>query len=205
MPSDINDAIVSAINYAFDENIGYTMGGTFNPDTDCSGFVWQCLYDNGFNVGGSRFDTSSMGAVLEAAEFTKYTYSSGFQLQHGDILMWDEPDPDNPPYHKGHTFFYGENCYGYTSSDFTNGDGTTGINAQARIEASSDRGRPAPGDQDNGHGMHPEVWSHPWTFDYTDGHTWYVYRYHGAPVPPAPLDPLDILILKKVIDRNHFM
>ena len=204
MPSDINDAIVSAINYAFDESIGYTMGGTFNPDTDCSGFVWQCLYDNGFNVGGSRFDTSSMGAVLEAAEFTKYTYSSGFQLQHGDILMWDEYDPILQQ-HNGHTFFYGENCYGYTSSDFTNGDGTTGINAQARIEASSDRGRPSPGDQDNGHGMHPEVWSHPWTFNYSDGHTWYVYRYHGTPVPPAPINPLDILILKKVIDRNHFM
>ena len=177
------------------------MGGTFNPDTDCSGFVWQCLYDNGFNVGGSRFDTSSMGAVLEAAEFTKYTYTSSFQLQHGDILMWDEPDPDNPPYHKGHTFFYGENCYGYTSSDFTYGDGTTGTNAQARIEASSNRNRPAPGDQDNGYGMHPEVWSHPWSFDYTDGHTWYVYRYHGAPAPGPNL--LDILFMKKIIDRNY--
>ena len=199
--ADINDAIVSAINYAFDETIGYTMGGTFNPDTDCSGFVWKCLYDNGFNVGGSRFDTSTMGSVLEAAEFTKYTYSSGFQLQHGDILMWDEPDPDNPPYHKGHTFFYGENCYGYTSSDYDNGDGTTGTNAQARIEASSNRNRPAPGDQDNGHGMHPEVWSHPWTFDYTDGHTWYVYRYHGSPSPGPNV--LQLLIMKKIIDRNY--
>lgn len=198
---DINDAIVSAINYAFDETIGYTMGGTFNPDTDCSGFVWQCLYDNGFNVGGSRFDTSNMGGVLEAAEFTKYTYSSGFQLQHGDILMWDEPDPDNPPYHKGHTFFYGENCFGYTSSDYDNGDGTTGTNAQARIEASSNRNRPAPGDQDNGHGMHPEVWSHPWTFNYSDGHTWYVYRYHGSPAPGPNL--LQLLIMKKIIDRNY--
>lgn len=197
---DINDAIVSAINYAFDETIGYTMGGAFNPDTDCSGFVWQCLYDNGFNVGGSRFDTSSMGAVLEAAEFTKYTYSSGFQLQHGDILMWDEYDPILQQ-HNGHTFFYGENCFGYTSSDFTYGDGTTGTNAQARIEASSNRGRPAPGDQDNGHGMHPEVWSHPWTFNYADGHTWYVYRYHGAPAPGPNI--LQLLFMKKIIDRNH--
>lgn len=198
--SDINDAIVSAINYAFDETIGYTMGGTFNPDTDCSGFVWQCLYDNGFNVGGSRFDTSNMGTVLENAGFTKYTYSSGFTLEHGDILMWDEYDPILQQ-HNGHTFFYGKNCYGYTSNDPTYGDGTTGINAQARIEASSNRGRPAPGDQDNGYGMHPEVWSHPFSFNYSDGHTWYVYRYGGAPQPTP--DILQLLIMKKIIDRNY--
>ena len=198
--ADINDAIVSAINYAFDETIGYTKGGTFNPDTDCSGFVWKCLYDNGFNVGGSRFDTSNMGTVLEAAGFTKYTYSSGFVLQHGDILMWDEYDPDLQQ-HNGHTFFYGENCYGYVSSDFTNGDGTTGTNAQARIEASSNRGHPEDGDQDNGHGMHPEVWSHPFSFNYSDGHTWYVYRYGGSPQPTP--DILQLLIMKKIIDRNY--
>ena len=196
----INDVIVTAINYAFDETIGYTKGGNFNPDTDCSGFVWQCLYDNGFNVGGSRFDTSNMGSVLENAGFTKYTYSSGFVLQHGDILMWDEYDPILQQ-HNGHTFFYGENCYGYVSNDYTNGDGTTGTNAQARIEASSNRGRPAPGDQDNGQGMHPEVWSHPWSFNYSDGHTWYVYRYGGAPQPTP--DILQLLIMKKIIDRNY--
>ena len=86
----------------------------------------------------------------------------------------------------GHTFFYAENVTGYVSNDPTYGDGTTGLLTQARIEASSNRGRPQTGDQDNGYGMHPEVWVHPFSFS-DGGQTWHIFRWQGGtpPVPPG--------------------
>lgn len=216
MPSDINAAIVNACNYCWDETHGYTIGGNMNPDTDCSGLVWQALYDEGFNVGSYRFDTTTMGSVLTAAGFTEYNYYAGFPLVHGDIVMYDEGGGLN-----GHAFFYGENVFGYT--DDTARTNSTGTLARARIEASSSResgylyptdpntqpgdvnNPDAPGDHPrNGVGAYWEVWVHPFS-EPGGGHSWKVYRYQGGPVPPAPINPLDILILKKVIDRNHFM
>lgn len=199
MSTTINDYIVSAINYAFDESIGYHMGGNFNPDTDCSGFVWQCLYDNGFNVGGSRFDTSNMGGILEAAGFTRYTYSNSFIPQHGDIFMWDEYDAQQQR-HNGHTFFYAENVYGYLNGHqgWQNCDGSTGTCQYAKIEASDVHGHPEAGDQDNGNGAHTEVWSHTYSSLTYGSHIWNVYRYQGAPVPA----PDDLVILKVMTNKN---
>lgn len=199
MPSDINAAIVNACNYCWDETHGYHMGGNMDPDTDCSGFIWQSLYDEGFNVGSYRFDTTTMGSVLTGAGFTEYNYYTGFPLVHGDIVMYDEGGGAN-----GHAFFYGENVFGYTGTDWQTADSTTGTLARARIEAAGTHNHPETGDQDNGYGAHTEVWVHPFS-EPGGGHSWKVYRYQGGPVPPAPINPLDILIFKKVIDRNHFM
>lgn len=154
-----------------------------NPDTDCSGFVGYCLAHNGFNV-NQRWDTSTMiPALQQYTGFTEYIWQPGFTWQHGDIAVWNEWNQQTQM-NDGHTFFYAENVLGYVSNDPTNGDGTTGLLTQARIEASSDRGRPQTGDQDNGHGMHPEVWVHPFSFS-DGGHTWHIFRWQGG-TPPGP-------------------
>lgn len=196
MPTDINSYITTAINYCFDETHGYQIGGNMNPDTDCSGLIWQSLHDNGFDVGASRFDTSTMEAVLLSAGFTRYQYTNSFTLEHGDIVMYNEYI--DPQHYNGHAFIYAENVYAYTHSNASTGDGSTGTVAKARIEASSNRGRPAPGDQDNGYGCHPEVWSHTYTAP-SSSHTWYVFRYQGQ---PGPGGNFDLLMYKKMKQKN---
>ena len=176
---DLAGALRTAQRICWDETHGYVMGANMNPDTDCSGFIGYTLAQNGFNV-NQRWDTTTMiPALQQYPGFTEYIYSSGFQWQHGDIAVYDEGGGAN-----GHTFFYAENVTGYLSNDPVNGNGQTGILARARIEASSDRGRPQSGDQDNGYGMHPEVWVHPFSFS-EGGHVWHIFRWQGA-VPPVP-------------------
>ena len=172
-------ALTLAQQICWDETHGYVMGANMNPDTDCSGFIGYCLANNGFNV-NPRWDTTTMIPALQAyTGFTEFIYSSGFTWQHGDIAVYDEGGGAN-----GHTFFYAENVNGYLSNDPVNGNGNTGLLTRARIEASSDRGRPQSGDQDNGYGMHPEVWVHPFSF-FEGGHVWHIFRWTG-PTPPVP-------------------
>lgn len=200
MPS-IHSAVAVAVQYCFDETIGYHLGGTFNPDTDCSGFIWQCLHDCAFNVGSSRFDTTNMGNVLRSAGFTEYRYTPSFVPQHGDIFMYDEGGGV-----RGHAFFYAENVQGYVNGyqDWDHCDGTVGLCARAKVEASSSRGvyypgteTPIPGDQDNGLGAHTEVWSHTYSSLISGNHVWYVYRYGGAPQPTPTLDATILLATKR--------
>lgn len=196
----ITDAVIQAMAYCWDETHGYQMGGDMNPDTDCSGLIWQALHDTGFSVGGSRFDTSNMGSVLISAGFTEYSYTSGFTPQHGDIFMYNEYV--SPGVYNGHAFFYAESVSGYSNGylGWENCDDTIGLLASAKVEASGTHNHPEAGDQDNGLGAHTEVWVHSYSSLTYGTHLWKVYRYGGAPAP-GPFD--DILFLKKIIDRNN--
>lgn len=196
--ASIAGALISAQAFCWDETIGYQMGGNMNPNTDCSGMIWQSLHDNGFNVGSYRFDTSNMGSILRAAGFTEYTYNSSFQPQPGDIFMYNEYV--DPQHFNGHAFFYAENVRGYVNGyhgwDSSSCDGTIGICARAKIEASGTHNHPENGDQDNGYGAHTEVWVHTFSSLTYGSHTWYVYRYGGGPEPPIPTDIEKVLLFK---------
>lgn len=196
---DLAGALRTAQLICWDETHGYVMGADMNPDTDCSGFIGYALSQNGFNVNRRWTTTSMIPALQQYPGFTEYIYSSGFQWQHGDIAVYDEGGGAN-----GHTFFYAENVTGYLSNDPVNGNGNTGLIARARIEASSDRGRPQTGDQDNGHGMHPEVWVHPFSFS-EGGHIWHIFRWHGA-VPPVPpytrRSKIPIWMINKIVRKE---
>lgn len=189
---DLNGALILGQSICWDETHGYTMGADMNPDTDCSGFIGYCLSHNGFNV-PQRWDTSTMIPTLSSYQgFSHTIYDSSMQLVHGDILVWDEYDPDTQR-HNGHTFFYAENVTGYIGTSWQTATGQTGLLTRARIEASDDRGHPQNGDQDNGFGCHPEVWVHPFSFNYSDGHTWHLFRWQGATPPPSNLYNMSIL------------
>lgn len=181
MAEDLRGALTLAQQICWDESHGYVMGADMDPDTDCSGFIGYCLSQNGFNV-PRRWNTTSMIPTLRSySGFTEFIWSSSFQWQDGDIAVYDEGGGAN-----GHTFFYAENVMGYLDNDSVNGGSSRGLLARARIEASSDRGRPQTGDQDNGHGMHPEVWVHPFSFS-DGGHTWHIFRWNAGPGPgPVP-------------------
>lgn len=180
---DLAGALSLGASICWDEEHGYVMGANMNPDTDCSGFIGYCLKNNGFNV-DQRWNTTSMiPALMDYPGFQHFIYSDGFNWQHGDIAVYDEGGGIN-----GHTFFYVENIRGYLSNDPINGDGTTGILSRARMEASSDRGRSQTGDQDNGHGMHPEVWIHPFSFT-PGGHTWHIFRWTGGSPSGGSMPP----------------
>lgn len=200
MPSgNLTAAINEAIRMCWDETIGYTFGGDGNPDSngyDCSAFVIRSLYRAGFNVPSSRMGTAYMGPYLVTAGFTELSYSSGMQLQSGDIFVINDGS-------YGHTFFYVENINGYTDS--SGRSASIGHLNKCKVEASSSRtsgysyanGDPGtiPGDVNNpvGNGDHPrngvgahwEVWVHAYS-SLTNGHpdsTVKVYRW------PTPYDP----------------
>lgn len=174
---NLSGALTLGQSICWDETHGYVMGADMNPDTDCSGFIGYCLSQNGFNV-PRRWDTTTMIPTLQSYPgFTEIIWNPSTPLIHGDILVYDEGGGAN-----GHTFFYAENVIGYTSNDPDLGDGTTGLLTRARIEASSNRGRPQTGDQDNGYGMHPEVWVHPYSAPSTS-HVWHLFRWNQSPIP----------------------
>lgn len=194
---DLQGALSLGESICWDESHGYIMGADMNPDTDCSGFIGYCLSNNGFNV-SRRWNTTSMIPTLQSYQgFTEYIWSSGFQWQHGDIAVYDEGGGE-----RGHTFFYAENVIGYLTSDYTNGNGDTGLLASARIEASSNRGRPQTGDQDNGYGMHPEVWIHPFSFT-PNGHTWHIFRWNGTTPPIPPMDSRRLAIISAWLRKRR--
>ena len=205
---DLNGALRSAQQYAWDESIGYHIGGTFNPDTDCSGFVWRCLADNMFDVGTSRFDTTNEAAVLVNAGFTQLRWGVDTNIaEHGDIFMYDEGGGAN-----GHTFFICKNVWGYKNGNlgWENCNGVLAILPIAKIEASGTHNHPEAGDQDNGLGAHTEVWVHSYAgSDPTYGsHQWYVFRWGATPPTPDPPGPtptghLPYWLMKKMHDKNY--
>lgn len=182
---DINGAIASAQAYCWDETHGYRMGGDMNPDTDCSGLIWQSLHDNGFDVGSYRFDTSSMNRIMINAGFTRFTLNSSFVPKHGDIFMYNESDGQGG--YNGHTFMYCENILAYTDPNADSN--ATAVIAKAKVEASSSRGHTTNGDsKKNGTGAYWEVWCHAYNGLTYGSHTWYVYRWGAGPTPPSPID-----------------
>lgn len=205
---DLNGALATAQDMCWDERIGYRIGGTFNPDTDCSGFVWKALHENGFAVGSSRFDTTTEAAILEAAGFTKLVWGQDTSTpEHGDIFMYDEGGGAN-----GHTFFYAKNIWAYKNGDagWQNCDGVIAVVPEAKVEASGTHNHPENGDQDNGNGAHTEVWAHTYSVLCSPGHTWYVFRWGATPptpptpppTPPTPIGNIPVWLLKKIHDRN---
>ena len=196
---DINGAIASAQAYCWDETHGYRMGGNMNPDTDCSGLIWQSLHDNGFDVGSYRFDTNSMNGIMINAGFTRFTWDSSFVPKHGDILMYNEPDGQGS--YSGHTFMYCENILAYTDPNADSN--ATAVIAQAKVEASSSRGQTTNGDsKKNGTGAYWEVWCHAYSGLTYGSHTWYVYRWGAGPTPPSPMDDDDAAILVLLFSKQ---
>jgi len=189
---DLTGALTQAQSFAWDESIGYNMYGTrqFNPNCDCSSFVSNSLYLNGFNV--QQFgNTYAIIQQLQSYQgFTEYIYTNGFVWQHGDIAVYDDRfDDPSTTSTKGHTFFYAEDVYGYTDSNWRIASAARKSTlARARIEASDTHGHPENGDQDNGHGAHTEVWIHNFYFDPGE-HVWHIFRWQTAPGPIPPPTP----------------
>lgn len=193
MPNgNLTAAINEAIRMCWDETIGYTFGGDGNPDSngyDCSAFVIRSLYRAGFAVPSTRVGTGVMGQqVLVPAGFTELSFSTGMQMQSGDIVVINDGS-------YGHTYFYVENVYGYSdypqgsSPDYASNVTLTFDNLPyAKVEAYSSLGRPQAGDNPNSHGAHCEVWVHRLNTNYiNNGHpdsTVKVYRWS------SPYDPL---------------
>lgn len=165
MPSgNLTAAINEAIRMCWDETIGYTFGGDGNPDSngyDCSAFVIRSLYRAGFSVPSTRVGTGVMGQqVLVPAGFTELSFTTGMQMQSGDIVVINDGS-------YGHTYFYVESVYGY--SDYPQSSGPNyaanvryvfDILPYAKVEAYSSLGFTQTGDNPNSYGSHCEVWVH---------------------------------------------
>lgn len=205
---NMSGALLTAQGICWNENHGYylrSLGhglGCLNPDVDCSYFVGYCLQQNGFNVDPNWY-TGSMITILNNYQgFSHYIYDSSFTPVNGDIFVYDEGGGL-----RGHTFFVGENVNGYTSQ--TN---STIINLPlARIEASSDRnhidpstGLPIQGDQDNGYGVHDEVWVHSWSTP-DPSHVWHVYRWNGGTPPPTQLEEHWLIFTRNIRRRKNML
>lgn len=190
---DLTGALAQAQTFAWDESIGYNMYSTrqFNPNCDCSSFVSNCLYLNGFNVAQFGNTYSIIQQLQNYQGFTEYIYTNSFVWQHGDIAVYDDrfEDPTTTST-KGHTFFYAENVYGYSDSYWVNASAARRSTlSRGRIEASGTHNHPENGDQDNGRGAHTEVWVHNFSFD-QDNHVWHIFRWQAAPGPiPPPIPP----------------
>lgn len=212
MAENINGALITGQQICWDESHGYYLRngsgkGELNPDVDCSYFVGYCLQQNGFSVSPSWYTGSMITTLSAYPGFSHYIWSPGFQWRHGDIAVYDEGGG-----RRGHTFFYAENVRGYnaTSGNWDTADGTTSLLSRAIIEASSSRGwvdpdtdEPIPGDQDNGHGLHPEVWVHQYT-DPSSAHTWHIFRWDAGPGPgPIPLTFEQQIALYSTLNRRR--
>lgn len=204
----MDDAIQLAQDICWDEGYGYRLSGhaaSHADGVDCGGLVFHCLHAAGYT---SIPDTSPgvryMASYLSAAGFTSMAYSGNLSdLQHGDIVTCLHYNSGGSLEH-GHTFFLAEkiNAYVNGASGHTYCDGTTGICRYAKVEASYDWD-PDPGDQDNGHGCHPEVWCHafgnlydPDTYTQSDITIWRDPTYH-----PSGSD--DMAALLCAILRHH--
>lgn len=206
---NMSGALTTGQGICWNENHGYYLRdgsgrGELNPDVDCSYFVGYCLQQNGFNVSPNWYTGSMITDLQNYQGFTHFIYDSSFTPMNGDIFVYDEIDPDNPHQTRGHTFFVGENVLGYTSQTNPNL-----INLPlARIEASSSRGHytdgyPTPGDQDNGTGVHDEVWVHPFTID--TSHVWHVFRWQGGTPPPQPLEEHWLIFNRNIRRRKNML
>ena len=183
MAGDLNAAIDQAMAICWNEGYGYNLGGmahSYAQGVDCSGLVGRVLSDNGFNYPSYHVGTINMGPALISAGFTEYQYTSGFQMQSGDIVVMNHLDMTG-----GHTFFYVEDIIAYTDPGADSA--ATGVVHKAKVEASSTRGHTAQGDhKKNGTGAYWEVWCHAYSvlingYDWTDpGDSVKVYRYPGG-------------------------
>lgn len=176
MPN-IRDCLTEAERICWDESIGYTWGGwTDAMGYDCARFVWRCLYAAGFPVASTPFaGTSAMETYLPSIGFQMLNPADpNFTPKDGDIFEYTDYDPQGQAT-AGHTFFYFENVIGYVNGqDWRTCDSTTGLLTSARVEASGIHNHPEPGDQDNGHGAHTEVWIHAYN---SLGPAYRVYRW----------------------------
>lgn len=183
MAGDLNAAIDQAMAICWNEGYGYNLGGmahSYAQGVDCSGLIGRVLSDNGFNYPSYHVGTINMGPALISAGFTEYNYTSGFQMQSGDIVVMNHLDMTG-----GHTFFYVEDIIAYTDPGADSA--ATGVVHRAKVEASSTRGHTAQGDhKKNGTGAYWEVWCHAYSvlingYDWTDpGDSVKVYRYPGG-------------------------
>ncbi len=91
------DYVQWMIQVANDNSHGYSQstadggaGRTFNPDVDCSSFVYYALLNNGYNVdqlGSYPFTTFTMGNILKQNGFEELDYTGTADLIEGDILV----------------------------------------------------------------------------------------------------------------------
>lgn len=200
-------ALAMAQSICWDERVGYIMGADMNPNTDCSGLIGYVLSQNGFNV-NRRWDTTNMIRDLQQYPgFTEYIYdpTQGFTFRHGDIVVYDEGGGDF-----GHTFFIGENVYGYTGTDWRTATSSKSTLSICKIEAAGKHLHPETGDQDNGHGAHTEVWIHAYSgspvyqVDNNQGlhwPVWHIFRWQQGPTPGPSM--LDILLTRWLRKRRN--
>lgn len=200
-------ALAMAQSICWDERVGYIMGADMNPNTDCSGLIGYVLSQNGFNV-NRRWDTTNMIRDLQQYPgFTEYIYdpTQGFTFRHGDIVVYDEGGGDY-----GHTFFIGENVYGYTGTDWRSATSSKSTLSICKIEAAGTHLHPETGDQDNGHGAHTEVWIHAYSgspvnqVDNGQGlhwPVWHIFRWQQGPTPGPSM--LDILLTRWLRKRRN--
>ena len=180
--ANIFDAINLAMQICFDERYGYRLGGhcaSFNDGCDCGGLIFHCLHAVGFtSIPDISPGVHNMGPYLIQAGFTELPYDRNtFVPQDGDIVTMY-----NPPH--GHAFFYTENVRAYT--DYTAVSNRIANVRHVKVEASIDRGHPAPGDSTNGpNGAYWEVWCHAY-YNFVDHSTYpnddmvKVYRIGGT-------------------------
>lgn len=197
---DLQGALALAVDICNDERYGYLFGGSLDPqqgdyDTDCSGLIWYCLHQNGFEVGSSRFDTSTMMQVLrDYGGFTEYIYNPGQYSRYvpieGDIVVHRET-------RQGHAFFYAENRLGFTDK-YTS---TRSIISRCKVEAVHDYNGLSGDSQEIAGGAFNEVWVNTFTGLYSN-YTWHVFRWNGGQPSGGPLPIWMILDFKSKLERG---
>lgn len=116
------DYVQWMITIANDDRHGYSMlypRRCFQPDVDCSSFVFYALKNAGYDVGEHPFSTGTMDGVLTRIGFRRLPYSSS-NLREGDIL-WKPPMNGRV----GHTEVYignGQNVGAHSDYDDVPGD-----------------------------------------------------------------------------------
>lgn len=204
--SDINAAVQFALDKCWDETVGYSQTTRYlNPNVDCSSLVYYALQAGGFSVPSNVWYTGNMMGYLRNMGFTEYRYTSGFQLQHGDICVHREGTPDQG---HGHAAIFASSvrCYRDNPSNYSYSTMEDYPNIivyeDALLEAVSQRGHPEDGDQANNMGAHTEVFSHKF-YSLSSSYQWYIYRWGGTPQPGKPLPIWQMFQMRKMQDENN--
>ena len=87
-----DDYIEWMLNVAADNTHGYNMDNRgFNPDVDCSSFVYYALKETGYHVNAGGWSTSSMAGVLKGMGFEEISIAEQHitvkDLRPGDIFL----------------------------------------------------------------------------------------------------------------------
>lgn len=205
---NLGAAITLGESICWDETHGYNRyPGTreLNPDTDCSYFVGYCLANSGFNVNPNWYTGSMITDLQNYPGFTEHIYdpTMGFTFQHGDICVYDEDGGA-----AGHTFFIGENLYGYTGTYWRTATSNRAVLPICKVEAAGTHNHSEQGDQDNGYGAHTEVWVHAYSgspvYQVDNGQglhwpVWHIFRWMQAPPPPM----MHELIISRFIRKRR--